>query len=84
MKFMKTKIMWPNEKPFSVDLYPYLNLTRRQIIELALDKEIITSVGNYLKTPILAKVMVYLNIPRENTKKDLLCIGIRTSLDIKV
>lgn len=60
-----------NEKPFSVDLYPYLNFeTRRQIIELALDKEIITSVGNYLKTfPILAKVMVYLNIPRENTKE---------------
>ena len=39
-----------NEKPFSVDLYPYLNFeTRRQIIELALDKEIITSVEIILK-----------------------------------
>ena len=60
-----------NEKPFSVDLYPYLNFqTKQHIIKLALDEEIITSVGNYLKTfPVLAKVMVYLNIPRENSKE---------------
>jgi hypothetical protein len=58
-----------NEKPFSIDLYPYLDTKiKHMIVELAADKTIIDNVCNYLQTfPILAKVMVYLNIPREES-----------------
>ena len=60
-----------NEMPFSVDLYPYLEENvKTKIVQFALNKNMISSVCHHLKVfPILAKVMVYLNIPRENSNE---------------
>ena len=58
------------EIPFRIDIYEKLSSSlQKEIVEFASSDKMITTASNYLKVfPILARIELYLNIPREKSE----------------